>query len=170
MKKYLIAIITLIALVGCEKEVTYNLPTFPGFAGSGSEAVWMVYNHNITDVTYITSYLAKQVPVLTQATFEANYVNARQKEVSPYSFKFFKIGGVATIPTGQKAWVTQTDLKWELADVALILSKNVGGTWVQIASGYPDESKLSLKLKRAFFGDTSVDKDKNVMEILYTKL
>jgi len=164
-------VMVLVGFIACKKEQTFLSGIFPGFTGAGDEATWVVSNNNITDVSYVTGVLAKLTPPQTVAKYDSTFKLARQKEVSPYSIKLKKGGEIFMI--GKSAentniWIKQQDLKWEVQDEILYASKNVNGSWVNIFAGYKDENKLLVRYKKSYFGDTSTDKERFVMEVQYT--
>lgn len=170
MKKYLTIILLIAGFLACEKEEGFRIRTFPGVTGAGNEAIWVVYSHVVSDIPYITGVMTSQTPPSTITAFEATLVSARQREVSPYSMKFLSSGEIATIgkdAQNQNAWIKQTSLKWEFADGIMNISKNVNGNWINVIAGYEDQSNLLLRFKKSYFGDTSAEKDKAVLEVLY---
>lgn len=171
IKKYILLVFSLFTLLACKEEASYTANTFPGYTGAGDQAVWVVYTNAFTDPAYVTSYLSKLVPPMTLSAYDATYVAARQKEVSPYSYKLFKSGEVALIgksAANESIWIKKTDYKWEDNGTNLMISQNVAGTWVNVIVGYPDQDKLLLRYKKAYFGNTTTEKDRYVMEVLYS--
>jgi hypothetical protein len=157
--------------ISCQNDEVFKLKTFPGYTGAGTEAIWVVYSHVISDVTYITGVMSSQTPPSTFAAFDASLVAARQREVTPFTIKLFKTGEVAMIgknTQNQNAWIKQTNLKWEDTGETMAISKNINGNWVSIITGYVDQSNLLLRFKKAYFGDETADKDKVVLEVLYS--
>ena len=171
MKKYLIIILVFAGLFSCVHEEEFKIATFPGITGSGDQATWVVYTHVITDIPYVTSVLSAQTPPITLANFEKAIVDSRQREVTAYSLKFYKTGEVALIgkdAQNQNAWIKQSNLKWEELEDKIYVSKNVNGNWVNIITGFKDQSNILFRYNKAYFGDTTADKDRVVMEILYS--
>lgn len=160
-----------LGVMSCQKESEYQSPVFPGFTGAGNQATWVVYAHVITDVPYVTAYLSKLTPPQTLAKYDSSYVLARQKEVSPYSYKFMVTGEVSVIGKSagnQNVWALQPQLKWEDVDGNLYLYRFENGAKINIAIGFPDGAGLVMKFKKSYFGETSIDKDRFVQEVLYT--
>jgi hypothetical protein len=172
MKKYLIIILVFTGLLSCLQEEEFKNATFPGITGSGDEATWVVYTHVITDIPYVTTVLGAQTPPVTFATFDKAIVDSRQREVTAYSYKFYKNGELALIgkdDQDQNVWVKQTNLKWEELEDKIYITKNINGSWVNIITGYKDQANILFRYNKAYFGDTTADKDRVVMEILYSK-
>ena len=158
-------------LISCQKDEVFRTKTFPGYTGAGTEAIWVVYSHVISDVAFITGVMPAQTPPSTYSAFDASLVAARQREVTPFSIKLLKTGEVAIIgknAQNQNAWIKQTNLRWEDQGETMLISKNVNGTWVNTIIGYIDQSNLLLRFRKAYFGDTTAEKDKVVMEVLFS--
>jgi len=166
MKKYLFIILIAAGLAACEKGEDYRGNNFPGFSGAGESATWVVYNHTVTDISYVTGVLPSQTPPTTYFKLDSTYTASRQKEISAASYKIYKSGEVAVIINN--AWVKQPNYKWELAGDQINIYKNNGSTWNVVIVGFQDQEKLLLKFKKSFFGDTSSDKERFVMEVFYT--
>lgn len=159
-----------IIITGCKKEQEYKADVFPGFSGSGESASWTVYRHTITNSAYLTATLPTLTPPTTLASYEASLVAARNREVSPFSFRFYKDGGVALIQKNAQnidEWVKQANLKWEVSGDYMYIFRNVGGTWVNIIEVTTELEKILCKYRRSFYGDNSSNKDSFVMEVLY---
>ena len=172
MKKYLIIILVFAGLFSCVQEEEFKTATFPGITGSGDQAIWVVYTHVITDIPYVTSVLTAQTPPVTYAVFEKAIVDSRQREVTPYSMKFYTAGEIALIgkdAQNQNAWIKQSNMKWEEREDKFFISKNMNGNWVNIITGFKDQSNILFRYNKAYFGDSTADKDRVVMEILYNK-
>ena len=158
-------------LVSCEKGEDFKANTFPGFSGTGTEATWVVFRHNLTDQSYLTGVLPTLTPPTTLFKFDSTYKANQQKEVSPVSYRIYKNGEIAVIvknAQNQNVWQKQNSLKWELVNDQMYVYRNNGASWVLVCIGFQDEEKLLIKFKKSFFGDTSADKEKFVMEVYYT--
>ncbi len=166
MKKYLFIILIAASFAACKKGEDYRGNIFPGFSGAGEAATWVVYKHTVTDIPYVTAVLPAQTPPTTYFKLDSTLTASRQKEVSGGSFKFYKSGEVAVVVNN--AWVKQSTYKWELAGEQMNIFKNTGGNWNLAIVGFQDQEKLLLKFKKSFFGDTSTDKERFVMEVFYT--
>lgn len=165
--KYLFPFIIILTFFSaCRKGEDFKNNVFPGYTGAGTEATWVVNRHTITDVAYVTNILPTQTPPTSYVKFDSTYNAARQREVSPVSYKFYINGEIATIINN--VWVKQPTLKWEIEGDQMKISKNNNGTWISIAIGYKDEEKLLIKYKKTYFGDTSIDKERFVMEVFYS--
>jgi hypothetical protein len=171
MKKYLFILFAAAAIASCKKGEDFRGNKFPGFTGAGDNATWLVYRHTVTDVPYVTGVLPMQVPPTTYFKFDSTYTASRQKEVSPFSYKFFKNGEIAVITKNaqnQGVWTAQPTLKWELLNGNAEISRNTGSGWVSVATGQADEEKMAVKFRKSFFGDITADKSRYVMEVYYT--
>jgi hypothetical protein len=171
MKRLIILAFILGGIVACQKETEFKTATFPGFTGAGNQAVWVVYGHVITDIPFVTSYLSKLTPPVRFSFYDSTIMLARQKEVSPYSYKFLVNGEVAVMgkgPANENVWATQPALKWESFEGNLYLYRIENGAKVNIAIGFPDGAGMLMKFKKTYFRDTSADKDRYVQEIFYT--
>jgi hypothetical protein len=166
----LLAIATL-ALQACQKSSDYITPIFPGYTGAGDAASWVISRHTITDAAYLNAVLPTLTPPTTLRAFDSLLVVAREKEVSPYSYRLYKNGEVAITGknvTNQPVWVIQGDLKWEPVGDFVYISKKVTGSWVKIIEAYPDLDKLVFKFTRAYFGDNSINRERFFMDALYS--
>lgn len=173
IKKILIPLMAMVFFLSCEKGKSYLSPSFPGFSGSGEKATWVVYNHNFTDRPFILSYLISQTSFRTIGSFDTSYRNARQREVTPYSYQFSKKGEVyfmSSNPISGNTWVLQQNMKAEVVQEQLQVFRQMNGQWVNTFVGFPDQDKILFKYKKAHFGDTSPDKERFVMEVLYSVL
>lgn len=171
MKKYIILFLSILAIAGCVKEQEFKTPVFPGFTGNGDEAIWVVNNHTITDKAYVTGVLALQTPPSTLGKFDSSYVLARYRETSIYAYKFHKGGEVSLIlksSLGVSSWVKQPFLKWQEVGDQIMIDKNNNGTWTNIIIGFKDQNRLLFRFKKTYFGDTSTDQERVVMEVLYS--
>lgn len=171
MKKFLIALIALAGLTSCSKDSEYIASSFPGVTGRGDDAIWVVLSHTVSDRPYVTSALLLQTPPISFGRFDSSYVQARQREVTPYSYRFYKGGEFGLIgkgPANENIWVKQTNLKWEDQNSQVMLYQNTGGNWVNIAVGFRDQDNLLFRYRKSYFGDNSADKDRFVMEVLYS--
>lgn len=166
MKNYLLFIFAVTVLSACKKGEEFRGNQFPGFTGAGEDATWVVYSHNITDIPYVTSVLPLQTPPTTYFKLDSTLTASRQKEVSPVSYRIYKNGEMALIVN--KVWIKQSNYKWEQVNDQLNVYRNNSGTWTSVFIGFQDEEKLLIKYKKAFFGDTSSDKERFVMEVFYT--
>jgi hypothetical protein len=171
MKKIFLIIVIVAALFSCKKETEYNNPVFPGYSGKGEFATWALYSFNITNTSYLTAVLPLQNPPTTLTAFDAALKAARNREVSPFSLRLYKDGGVATIvknAQNQDVWQIQSSMKWELQGEYMHIYRNVAGSWVDIIEVTPDLDKMNCKFRRTYFGDTSADKNLFVLETFYT--
>jgi len=171
IKNLLTILVFFLFIISCKKDETYVPDTFPGFSGPGDKAIWVVYNHNFTDRPFVQSYLTSQTAFKTIGSFDTSYRNARQKEVSPYSYQFGKNGTVylcLTNPITGSNWVLQDDMKAEVIQNQLFVSKKINGQWVNTFVGFQDQDKILFKYKKSYFGDSSADKERFVMEVLYS--
>jgi|GEM_PF-3295787 len=171
IKKLFIPLMALFLLISCEKGETYLSASFPGFYGSGEKATWIVFNHSFTDKPFIQSVLSTQTSFKTIGSFDTSYRNARQREVTPYSYQFSKNGEVYFISTNSisgSTWVLQPNMKAEVLQGQLFVSKQVNGQWVNTFVGFQDQDKILFKYKRSYFGDMSSNKDKYFMEVVYS--
>ncbi|MFN5022033.1 MAG: hypothetical protein ACK5GP_10310 [bacterium] len=171
IKKILIPVILLFFFFSCKKGEAYLNNSFPGFSGSGDKATWVVYNHNFTDKPFIQSKLSSQTSFKTLGSFDTSYRNARQREVTPYSYQFGKNGEVyfiSTNPISGSTWVLQQNMKAEVVQGQLFVSKQINGQWVNTFVGFQDQDKILFKYKKSYFGDVSSDKDRFFMEVLYS--
>lgn len=171
IKKILIPVIILFFFISCKKGEGYLRTSFPGFSGPGDKATWVVYNHNFTDKPFIQANLSSQTSFRTLGSFDTSYRNARQREVSPYSYQFGKNGEVYLIntnPVSGSTWVLQQNMKAEVVQGQLFVFKQINGQWVNIFVGFQDEDKILFKYKKSYFGDVSSDKDRFFMEVLYS--
>lgn len=171
MKKLIILITLISGFASCKKGDEFRGNSFPGFTGSGNEATWVVYRHNVIDATYLTAVLPAQTPPTTLIQLNADYKASYAKEVSPFSVRLIKGGGLAMVVSSgsnQYSWVLQSGLKWEPLDNGIVVSRQTGSGFQAIATGYSDQDKLLLKFTRAAFGDNSADKNKAVLDVYYS--
>lgn len=171
MKKILLILAMGLSLASCKKEIVYTNPVFPGYSGNGEYATWAVFKFNITNSAFLTSALPTLNPPTTLTAFDAALKAARSKEVSPFSMRLYKDGQIAMVvknAQNQDVWLTQSNLKWEKSGDYVYIFKNVANNWVNVIEVTSDLDKMLCKYRRAFFGDTSVDKDLFVLEVFYT--
>jgi hypothetical protein len=171
MNKYILILFSFLSILGCQKDSELQTAVFPGITGSGNDAIWVVYTHTISDRPFITAYALSQTPPLTFNQFDTSYVLARQREVTQYSYRFYKGGEIAFIGKSsgnQNIWIKQPNLKWEEVDNQIVINRITSGTPEIIAIGFPDQDKVLFRLRRSYFGDTSADKNRTAMEVLYS--
>ncbi|MFZ9388838.1 MAG: hypothetical protein ACO25B_13240 [Chitinophagaceae bacterium] len=171
MKKIFLIILLGATFISCKKETELQVPVFPGYSGKGEYATWALYKFNITNTTYLTAALPLQSPPTTLTAFDAALKAARDREVSPFSLRLYKDGGIATIvknAQNQDVWQIQSNLKWEVQGDFMRIYRNVNNNWVDIIEATPDLDKMNCKFRRTYFGDNSADKDLFVMEAFYT--
>jgi hypothetical protein len=173
MKRLIILAILVIGIASCQKDSEFKPPVFPGFTGAGNDAIWVVYSHVISDVPFVTSYLSRLTPPVRYTFYDSTIMLARQKEVSPYSYRFINGGEVAIMgkgATNDNVWAIQPSLRWENIEGNLHLFRIENGAKVNIGIGFPDGAGLLIKFKKTYFGDNTADKERYVQEIFYTML
>lgn len=172
MKKIIIISILISFIISCSKDdAEFNVGIFPGFTGAGEQATWVVYTHTITDRPFVSAYLLTQTPPSTIGKFDTSYIQARQREVTPYTYRFYKGGEVGLIgksASNENIWIKMPHLKWQEDQGILYIMQNINGSWVNTITCFKDQTNLLFRFKKSYFGDTSADKDRYVMEVLYT--
>lgn len=171
MIKYILILSTIFSIIGCQKDSELQPPVFPGITGSGNDAIWVVYTHTIADRPFITTYALSQTPPQTYNQFDSSFILARQREVTQYSYRFYTGGEIAFIGKSsgnQNIWIKQSNMKWEEVDNQIVINRTTAGTTEIVAIGFKDQDKILFRLRRSYFGDTSADKGRTAMEVLYS--
>lgn len=171
MRKLYFAVVLVITALSCKKGTDLIVADFDGYAGKSGTATWTVSRYVIAD----SNYLKARLPLLAPPTTYPNFVNslnaARGLEISPFSLRLHSSGEMSVLlKNGQNitVWTKNPDLKWENQGDFMYIYQRSGGVWVNTIVANPDLSNMICRFKRTYFGDNTADKDKYVMEILYT--
>ena len=165
-----LCLLAMIAFSSCEKAEQFKNDQFPGFTGISDEAIWVVDSYTIIDAPFLISTLPTQTPPTTYARFDSTLRASLRREATPFSYKIYKDGKIATIvrtSPNQVSWSIQNTLVWESSGSQMNIYRLSGAARELVAVGQKDQHKLLIKFYRAYFGDITASKTRAVLDIYY---